>query len=177
MPDFPLALKRINSPVISPFSPESIGALLGGFTRLDATVAWPTANVAHFIPFSVYNRLTIKMMAILNGATLNGNVDVGIYDAGGALLSSIGSTAQAGISVQQVFDITDVTLGPGLYYKAIAFDNNVGTLLTAALPVGDLRWSGMVQMASAFPLPNPATFATFAGAFVPILAASQRVTI
>ena len=115
-------------------------------------------------------------MLTFNGSTASGNIDVGIYDLGGAKLVSIGSTAQAGTSAYQVFDITDTTLYPGQYYMAVAMDGTTGTLVRWSPGAQECRNLAMQQMASAFPLPATATFASVASSYIPWVFASRRTT-
>lgn len=127
------------------------------------STAWTTANRAIYIPFIVSTQVTAFKMAFENGATLNGNVDVGIYDFNGNRLTSIGSgTAQTGVSVIQIVDIGDVTLTPGYYFMAMSTNSTTATYLSSptANGTGDFfRSCGIQEQLTAFPLPNPATFA------------------
>lgn len=150
-------------PTLHSFSPESVGpkhdAQGQRMTGL-VSVTWVTANMAVFVPFALEVPITAKQMFLLNGATASGNVDVGIYTADGIRLVSIGSTAQAGINDLQAFNITDTILGPGRYYFAVAMDGTAGTILGASASATLARAMGYQQMATAFPLPATATFAT-----------------
>ena len=101
-------------------------------TAFNAAAAWPVTNKAFYVPVLVDRIVTVKKMAVIDGATLNGNVDVGIYDEAKNRLVSIGSgTAQAGTSAVQTFDITDTTLNPGLYYLAMSTNSNTATYFRA----------------------------------------------
>lgn len=178
MPDFPVE-RQVNSVCISTYSEESIGVLLSGMNiGSQASLVWPSANLAIFVPFTVYEPITIVKMSIINGTAVSGNVDVGIYDGGGAKLVSSGSTAQAGTSVIQTFDITDTLLKPGLYYLALAISNTTGTVESSGTLVAiDAEIIGVMQMASAFALPATATFAAFAQTSVPLIIAHQQAVI
>lgn len=177
MPDFPL-IRNVDSVVISCASPQSIGNALNAMGLGTSGAAWATANKALFVPFSVYSPITIVKMFVVNGATASGNIDVGIYDRGGARLVSAGSTAQSGTSAIQEFNITDTALSPGLYYLACALDNATGTLevWTPALAIG--RSLGICEQTSAFALPATATFAAASSTFrVPFIGATQRTVV
>lgn len=145
-----------------------------------AAAAWGTANTAVFSPVIIGVNTTVYQLAWINGATVAGNADVGIYDRNGFRLVSSGSTAQSGVSAPQVVDITDTTLTPGLYYLAMVADdatatyNRAGT--SSASPL--CRASGMAMQASAFPLPSTATFAAFALALAcPLLMGSTENSV
>lgn len=140
-----------------------------------SSTTWPAANRALFVPFRLVEPFLIRQMFHHNGATVSGNIDVGIYDAKGTRLISSGSTAQAGTSVLQIFNVTDTWLGSGLFYFAAAMDNGTGTLTRHAHAWGAAL--GCVQQASAFPLPATATFAAYGTGFIPVLGATGKTVI
>ena len=135
-----------------------------------ASAAWITTNLALYLPFIVRHQLTVKQFRLLNGATVSGNVDLGIYSSTiegipSARQVSTGSTAQAGTNGIQSVNIAATSLSPGLYYMAVALDNLTGTV--ASFVVDDSAnhsnfdrintVDGVFQEASAFPLPSTAT--------------------
>lgn len=151
--------------------------LIGNAAGAPISRAWPAANRALYIPFIVGVTFVAVQMFVVNGATVSGNIDVGIYDGSGNRLVSKGSTAQAGVSSQQAFDITDTVLLPGRYYMGVAMDNATGTLIAWG-PVAGLAGSmGCLQQATAFALPATATFAAMASAFIPGVGIHSRTTI
>lgn len=143
----------------------SLGSV--GFTFQSA--AFPAANAAIYVPFRINKPIVVASIEVLNGATVSGNVDVGIYNESGTRLVSSGSTAQSGTSVIQVFNITDTLLGPGLFYMALACSNTTSTFMRNAAPVYVSRPIGMAQQATAFPLPDPATMALMTVTFLPAM--------
>ena len=173
---------------INPWSLESIGAHLVSGCDFFATSwginvvgsqAYPTANLALFIPFSVTKPIVAVKLFAYNGGTVSGNIDVGIYDANGVRLISSDSTAQAGTSATtalQSFDITDTQFGPGLFYLAVAMDNTTGCLC-AVVPDISPAFTGMAQMATAFPLPAVATFASCATLYIPLIGLTTRTLV
>ncbi len=174
MGDWPQG-QEFNRQVICSASLESIGPdVVGTGQGMTGLQAWPTANLAIFVPFLVFTPFLAKIIGVDNGATVSGNIDVGIYDGQQNRLVSTGSTAHAGTSTVQTFDITDTLLLPGIYYMAQAMDNTTGITHGPAstVPIGGA--CGVLQMASAFPLPDPATFAAHAVAFIPILSVYGR---
>lgn len=147
-------------------------------TAIAASVAYPTANLAFFHSIWVPTPCTIVQMFAYNGATVSGNIDVGLYAMDGTRLVSSGSTAQAGTNVLQAFDVTDTTIGPGEYYLAIAMDNTTGTLFRFAPGIRLIRPLGCLSQASAFALPATATFAALSGgSYVPIYGFSTRAVL
>lgn len=134
-----------------------------------SVAAWPVANRAFFVPFTLAEALTFKRMFILSD-TVAANFDVGIYDADGKRLVSTGSLVK-GITAQCVVaNIADTLLAAGRYYLALALDNNTGTVGCWAPLGGWNTMCGVREMAAAFPLPATATFAeTNTRGFVPVI--------
>jgi hypothetical protein len=174
MPISPLNLPTPNHVVTTTFgSTSSIGGIWWSNTTPNSTT-YPTANLAIYMPFRLPTPTLIAQLFCSNGTAVSGNVDVGIYDEAGTRLVSSGSTAQAGTSTNQAFNITDMTIGPGLFYLAVAMDNTTGTLFATTASALNLKFMGFAQEASAFPLPATATFATNAGTFMPIIGFTSR---
>ena len=177
MPDWP-AIENVDSLILSSLDVQSLGRVMNamGYSFTGPT-AWPTANKAYFVPVSIQNSFTIRKMLVLNG-TVSGNIDVGIYDRGGARIVSMGSTAQAGANVVQEFDITDTLLQPGLYYLAAAMDNNTGQVEGIGIGLVPAMSMGVAEMTSAFPLPATATFAPLSGTVrIPYIGATPRTVV
>lgn len=180
MPDFP-------SQVVYPAQPGVMGGsdvlfreMLNMGTSLTYEVqtgAWPVANLAIFIPLPIAAPFVATQMWVCNGGTVSGNIDVGIYTAEGALVVSKGSTAHAGTTQDQTFDITDTLLNPGLYYLAVALDNNVGIIWHTVHPANNARMMGVLQMGSAFALPATATFAAMAQVYIPEIFVTGQAVI
>ncbi len=142
-----------------------------------ASGAWPTTNVAIFIPFYVPGPFTVRSFWCFNGASVSGNVDLGVYGLDGSLIVSTGSTAQAGVSALQITTVTAKLLMPGAYYMALACDNTTATFTrTATVPVLGLQSAGVTQAGSNFPLANLPTFATAAQAYTPFMGLAQITT-
>lgn len=135
--------------------------------RTIVSSAWPAANRALFFPIRVASPFLITKVAWLNGATVNGNVDVGVYDILGNQIVSLGSTAQATINAVQSGDIADTLLERSLYYIALASDSATATFFASAPIALLLRSFGVQEMAAAFPLPATATFANPSSAYIP----------
>ena len=163
MGDFPTTQINPTHGTIHSFGPSALlDLLLVRKTTFNSSSAWTTANRAIFIPFTVEQTVTAYQIAVENGATLNGNLDVGIYDLNGNRLVSSGTTAQAGVSVMQSIDITDTVLTPGYYFLAMSTDSTTATYIGSATVGGTgeyLRSLGIQEQLTAFVLPNPATFA------------------
>lgn len=150
----------------------SIGGL--PYASEPASATWPASNRAILVPFRLWKPHTIAKVFVANGAAVSGNIDVGVYDEKFTRLVAAGSTAQAGTSVNQVFDVTDTQIGPGLFYLACALDNTTGAVLRSSLQTQFCRAVGVVQMASAFVLPATITPAAPASDYVPLLGVTFR---
>jgi hypothetical protein len=133
----------------------------------DATIAAATvgANVAYCMRIQVEAPITVATLSIVNGGTISGNVDVGIYRSDGTTLTrlvSAGSTAQAGVSAIQTFNTTDVDLFPGFeYYLVFSIDNTTGILLRATTSsAASLMSKRVVAFNTSFPLPSTLTISS-----------------
>lgn len=135
-----------------------------------STFAWPAQNLAIFMPVAVRMPYPVRRVWWVAGAGA-GNYDFGIYSLDGARIYHTGSTA-IGTSEkpQYVTPSTPFLLSPGHYYFALANDSatttnrGYGCTATAA---NDGRLAGMLQQASAFPLPEVATLAAWASTGMP----------
>ncbi len=143
-------------------------------TNTAASAAWPSSNRAIYIPMYLDSDGVVTQLWTMNGATANGDVDMGIYDASGARLTSIGPTAQSGTSAPQVFDITDIYLPAGAYYLARSHSNTTGTNYRMATVAPLLRMFGLLQQASAGTLPSSMTGTTVASAYWPVCGITYR---
>lgn len=144
-----------------------------------ASVAWPATNLAIFVPMRVVGPCTVYKMAMGAGATGAGNFDIGIYDSAGNRILHTGATAK-GASTEQIIDVTDTPIGPGLYYLAMSADGTNNYIMitpsgTTPVPLQKSRLYGLLEMASAYPLPDPVTFAALStSALIPSIAAYMR---
>lgn len=160
-------------------TPQLIGSeILAYLGSAEATTgAWPVTNTAIFIPWPLSSPFLAAKMYVLNGGTVSGNIDVGIYDSQGNLIVSKGSTAQSGTSAIQTFDITDTTLNPGLYYLAVAMDNTTGIINHWVPTAINARMSGVLMAASSFALPATVTYAALTQAFIPTISVTGQTAI
>jgi hypothetical protein len=99
----------------------------GSFTP-STTTAWATQYRAIYVPVRVPQRVTVVELGVSNGTTATGNIDIGLYDSAGTRLVSTGSTAKSASAVIQAIDVTDTTIGPGLYYLGLNNDTTTDTV-------------------------------------------------
>ena len=132
-------------------------------------MAWPAANQAIYMPFTLPWPYLVERAFWWNGSAL-GNMDVGIYSSDGTQLWAATSTAQSGASVLQYVTLgTEMLLRPGEYYLALANNGTTNRITGNALASATLgRLLGLYQQTSAFALPATATFAQWASACWPV---------
>jgi hypothetical protein len=103
-----------------------------------SATAYPTANLAIYVPIRVRYPVTIRKLWVPSGTTGTGNFDLGLYNAAGTRLVSTGSQAKGTSAVEQVIDVTDTPIAAGLYYLAICADSGTdtyyGAVMAAPLP-------------------------------------------
>lgn len=121
---------------------------------------WGTANRAVYIPIGVKVRVTVVSLGFANGTTATGNIDIGLYDAAGVRLVSSGSTAKGTGNEITVMDVTDTTIGPGLYYLALNNDTTTDTFIgtTADTPPYPASRGLLVEALGAVTLPATASW-------------------
>lgn len=168
------------APTISTLSLESIGMefIISQGGGPGSTGAWPTANKAIYLPFSLKYPTLIKLMFSVNGSSAANTRDLGIYSEDGTRIVSIGSTAGSGTNNIQTYDITDTLIGPGRFYMAIASSNVTSQFFRAAgssLP--RLQALGIYEQTTAFPLPATATFASLSSLYIPLIGLSTTTLL
>lgn len=165
--------------IISPASRLSLGSELAAHAiAAPGSAAWPSANLAIYVPFVLAESVTVVKLWWNNGAAVSGNVDVGIYNSSLTRLISAGSTAQATANVLQAADVTDTAMGPGQFYMALACDNTTAEFVrwsVATTPIA--RGWGMAQQATAFALPDPAVPVVSTSGYLPLFGLSLRTLV
>lgn len=162
MPLIPPRANWYGKPTISPFCTE---ALFMNFrsNATNITTATVGNTFVHLYPFRIATPFRVTRFWWVNGVTVNGNVDMGIYtEDGQTLLVSTGSTAQSGgISIQTV--TVSYTLSPGRYYMAFATSSATATFARQSNSVASTRAAGFRQHTTTaganVPLPTTLTFA------------------
>lgn len=150
----------------------------GGNAPVNAvSAAWPAANRAYGWAFYHLGSkpFTSALAFWLNGATVSGNCDFGIYDAKFQRIASTGSVAQAGVNVLQSVALV-VTLPPGgPYHFALACDNLVATHGRTSPFLSQVNFAGGFMMVGAFPLPATLTAVQFGTAnMLPVCGLTRR---
>lgn len=160
MPDLP-----------APVTPLFVGTNSRYFASATLRLCAPTlgvitwvANQAIYMPVAIPWHYPVKRVFWYNGSTVTTtNVDFGIYTPGGGRVYSTGSTAMGTASeIQYVSVATPFILAPGAYYFAWTCSNTTaranGWTITNQQ---QMQMLGCLTQATALPLPNPATFASY----------------
>jgi hypothetical protein len=170
----------VHDAVIGPGMLSSVAMEMaaGRVSQQAVTAAWPAAALAIFVPFWIGRAVTIRQLGWINGTPVASSVDCGIYKPDGTRIISTGNTVASGANAIQRVDVTDTVLPAGNYYIAGA-----GLLTTVQM----FRWAplapicsalGVMQMASASPLPSTATMVhSNTLAYIPHVFAQTRAVL
>ena len=135
---------------------SSLGMLNGiGSGNVPFSGTLGTAPKLYAFPFRLARPMLAQRAFWLNGATVAGNITVGVYgctpgghsDGAEIKLAETSSTAQSGINAIQSVAIGLIYLMPGLYYGAFLFDNSTMTMFRSSsnLTVSEGRHVGNYQ--------------------------------
>lgn len=140
---------------------------LSGYSAL-ATGAWPSANLAQYVPFTLPWPFTVKRMFWTNGAATLTNMNVGVYTSGGSLIYASGSIAQSGVNtVQFATPTTPFLLNPGSYYFAAVNSSTSDVFMATTTNAIDARLSGCLQeQLGSITLPASMTPTAFSGSAI-----------
>lgn len=155
----PVPVGRPEPFVLHTMSQAALGDLMIAENKNVASTAWLTANKAIFVPFRLMRPRTYLGMIWMNGATVAGNCDAGIYDLAGARLASVGTTAQAGTTAPQKKAFgSPLSIGPGVYYLAFVSDTTTNAAYNRCSSSSwVLRGRGVRERATSFVLPADAS--------------------
>jgi hypothetical protein len=136
-----------------------------------ATNAWPTANLAIYIPFELPWPYTVQRVWWNNGTAAGGNWNIGLFTITGRQLYSAGSTAASGNSVPQYVTLSSPLLLPaGRYYIGVSHSATTANHAFGTTTVSAIRnrTIGILQEASALTLPTNMTGAAKVSTLIPI---------
>ncbi len=159
-------------PTITSISLGSAGDMVATMNAGGALTDLNLTTGSRYYPFVLNRPITVDKLFIANGATVLGNIDLGIYDASGTRIVSTGSTAMSGASSIQVINVADTTIGPGMYYLAFGNSATAAFQRVTGSAVGiDTTLAGLASEAT-FPLPASATFITTLNSSVALMGLS-----
>jgi hypothetical protein len=139
-----------------------------GATACSTNTPW-VANLGVYVPFRIHERITIYEWWWTNGTlTTAHNVDFGVYNEDFTQIQSLGSTVGATTAslLCNTSTWTDLTLDPGSYYMAFS-DSSIRNIVCSADAAGLYQAMGVMEQASALPLPSPAVPVAYTRAFLP----------
>ncbi len=119
---------------------------------------WPSANLAMIGSLVLPFTYPVRRVFWVNGSSVTGNADMGIYRMDGTRVYSTGATAQSGVSQNQ-FVATNLLLPAGEYFWALSTSATSSYFVSTA-SVSFRKLQGQFDMATAHPLPATLTLAT-----------------
>lgn len=138
---------------------RSVPFALLGQTPYIATSTYPTANLAIYTPVVFTDLGVVKKLWVASSTIGTGNFDVGLYNSAGTRLVSTGSTAKGTTTTEQIVDVTDTTVLPGLYYIGFNCSNNTDSFNVTTTTAPYLAASGVLTEAvGSVTLPATATW-------------------
>lgn len=146
MPWPPTVGQAFHTRTVTAHGPTSF-AVTAGALGVPASVVWPAAQTALFFPFRIAQDILVKGFFWMNGTTVNGNTDCGIYSVDGTKIISTGAIAQATTSATQVSALgTAKVLSADVYYLALLSSSATATYFSSTvLGVEELRHCGVTK--------------------------------
>lgn len=176
MSDFPGATVA-TPPVVNTYSLNAAAGSMALSTGNPSAITW-VANLAIYVPVLIPWPYTVNRVWWGNGSTVTTtNVDFGIYGGDGSRIYSTGSTAQSGTSTIQMVTPTTFQLSAGAYYFAWSCNNTTNRGQGQGIAINTLRLGGVLQEASAFPLPSVMTGVAVSNALYPLCGVSRVTTV
>lgn len=131
-----------------------------------ASVSWAT-NAILYIPTVVPRACTVKKLWANFSVATGDGFYLGLYDLAGTRLTSGNASASTS---HMVIDVTDVTIGPGIYYLATLINSGSGDTYYGytSTTVTQLRALG-IYYESGSSLPATATFSQTSYSSLPVL--------
>lgn len=173
MGDWPSpAVSQVLISSFSRFCYSAIAARNQGHAAAPASATYPSANLAIYIPVFIPWTMQVQGGGWVNGSSVAGNADFGIYSADGVRLASRGSTARSGASAPQLDDFAStLLLPPGRYYMAHSASSGAANTswMNTSITSATGKTLGLLQQASAHPLPATMTPAAWASTGYPLI--------
>ncbi len=137
-----------DSAITTPWTQDALGVDIqaAGFSVI-GNITW-IANLATYVPFILARPKLIAQFFWINGGTVAGNTDVGVYNEALTKVLSTGSTANSGTSTIQAVNVTDTVLQAGRYWLAIASDSSTQVFSGDSIVARAQDMFGIKQQAS-----------------------------
>jgi hypothetical protein len=158
-----------------------VDVLYASYNANFAAFSWGTANLARYSPVVIPVRFTLARFMSPNNNT-TGNVDMGIYNDGGKLLVSTGSTARTGAPAVQYIapSIGAQSYPAGSYWLAMVCSSTTSSVFRTGMNAAFMaKISGSLQEAlGATALPATMTpAATASNGDTPVWGFTQSATL
>lgn len=167
----PSLINPFNNVTVNVTSEDCLGGDIEGIDTGFASSVW-TANLLVFVPLITCGPVLVNRFFWMNGAAVDSNTDVGIYDLDGTVkLGSTGSTVNSGTNTLQIVDVADFYLPPGRHlWLALGSDSSVQTYFNTNLVVAGLDFVCVKQQAAGWSsgLPSSITPAIPTAAKMPL---------
>jgi hypothetical protein len=173
------------NPIVTPTHINSFSPWMSGWkARLIAAIGnpasmdWIGASTAIAIPFYVPWPYPVKRAFWVNGATIAGNSDIGIFTSRAGKRWTAGSTPNAGASAPQYVTVTPgLVLEPGWHVLQYVNDGTTGRAFGSTAVTANLgRFIGVYQQATAFPLPATPAWAQWASIGYPLIGITRTAS-
>jgi hypothetical protein len=172
MSDWPNASEPLPTHISSfmgGYFPTSEGRWVAFVVSNPVSGAWPTANLAINIPFSLPHPMPVRRLFWANGSAAGGEWNAGILTAGYELLGATGKVAGSGNTAIQYGSVTEMLLNPGSYIFSLAHSATTANQANSmAITAIQGRIAGMTQQASSLELPTSGTPAKYEGLIYPL---------
>lgn len=132
-----------------------------------ASAAYPLANLALYVPFSVSEAVTAYEGWVTTGLTAGGNFDIGIYSAAGSRLTSAGATARTASAINNTTTMTDQVLSPGVWYYMAFAASGVDNYIAGTSAAGLWEAQGVLESTTSYVLPSGPTLSRTTRAYMP----------
>lgn len=181
MSDFPPPAQTVTNTHVGSTSMvygPSVRSILTSSVGLAPVATTWVSGLAVYMPFVFRHSYVVRRVWWVNGSTISStSVDMGIYTEDGTRLYSTTPTAMAGISLPQYVAVaTPFTLLPGRYYLAWTCNNTTSRAFALAVATDVGERIGLLTQSSVATLPDPATFAAYAGQGMPYCGVTRTAT-
>jgi hypothetical protein len=140
-------------------------------------IYWPSNNLALYVPFAVPLPIRVLKLWFGCGSIGTDNFDLGLFTAAGTKLVSSGATAKAASGTEVVVDVTDTSIGPGLYYIGLSCASTGSSFYLYGFTTPIAAAYGIKQEEAAHPLPATATMVNASSSYIPLVGMLIEATV
>lgn len=169
----PAPIRRSHTFTISSHDMQ-VSAIFGNATL--NSVAYPAANLAIYIPFSIPEPVTVYETWVETGTlTTSNGTQIGVYNTDLTRVFATATTVATASDTVNSSGMTDIVLGKGSYYLAFACDGT-RTFVASALALGLYQGMGIVEQTglTGSTLPDPMVPVVYTRAYLPLFGLNLR---